>query len=205
MNLFLNERCIRLSEHKPSAEKKHSLVAAFESKRQIAGLYRQFENDAGIPELLIWSGNEYDKLCRKFISLFTRIDAAGGLVVNEEGSLLFIYRFEYWDLPKGKIETRKNETAPDAAIREVKEETGLRSVIITGALPATWHIYRHKEKTILKCTHWFKMQADSSQILQPQEEEGILSIKWIRRQDLATILPETYTSLRELIQSGDQH
>lgn len=199
MNIYLSDRRIQLIEKKPEFTGEHRLQVMFESKKQLDSVFQDFMIHPEISELTIWSEAEFDKLCRKFISLFTRIDAAGGLVENENKSLLFIYRFEHWDLPKGKIEKRKKESARKAAIREVKEETGLKSVNITGELPSTWHIYTHKQKTILKCTYWFNMLADSSQILQPQEDEGISSIKWIGRQDLDTIIPKTYASLRELI------
>lgn len=37
--------------------------------------------------------------------------------------LLLYYRNKYWDFPKGKLEA--NETDQEAALRELKEETGL--------------------------------------------------------------------------------
>jgi 8-oxo-dGTP diphosphatase len=53
------------------------------------------------------------------------IRAAGGVVVRE-GRVLLVHRARYddWSLPKGKLEP--GETWEDAAIREVREETGLR-------------------------------------------------------------------------------
>jgi hypothetical protein len=38
----------------------------------------------------------------------TLIEAAGGLVKNENKDFLFIYRNDKWDLPKGKIEKGRN-------------------------------------------------------------------------------------------------
>ena len=52
------------------------------------------------------------------------IIAAGGLVFNEDGDLLMIFRRGRWDLPKGKLDD--GEQIEDCAVREVKEETGLR-------------------------------------------------------------------------------
>ena len=54
------------------------------------------------------------------------IEAAGGIIISEKGELLMIFRRGKWDLPKGKID--QGETPPQAAIREVKEETGLSMV-----------------------------------------------------------------------------
>ena len=50
---------------------------------------------------------------------------AGGLVINNNSKVLFIYRKNKWDLPKGKLDDGEN--LEEAAIREVVEETGLDS------------------------------------------------------------------------------
>jgi 8-oxo-dGTP diphosphatase len=52
------------------------------------------------------------------------IRAAGGVVVRD-GRVLLVHRDRYddWSLPKGKLEP--GETWEDAAVREVREETGL--------------------------------------------------------------------------------
>jgi len=56
-------------------------------------------------------------------------------------------------LPKGKID--KGETTSEAAVREVREETGLKNIEIIGQLPDTFHIYNQKGKWLLKKTYWF--------------------------------------------------
>lgn len=51
--------------------------------------------------------------------------SAGGLVVNNRGQILFVQEYGYyWGLPRGRIE--RGETAAQAAIREIEEETGLK-------------------------------------------------------------------------------
>jgi len=46
-----------------------------------------------------------------FKGLFKVIEASGGIVQNEEGEILFIFRNDKWDLPKGKIELNSNDKA----------------------------------------------------------------------------------------------
>ena len=53
-----------------------------------------------------------------------RIQAGGGLVENEKGEILFMFRRGKWDLPKGKLDP--GESLENCALREVKEETGIR-------------------------------------------------------------------------------
>ena len=62
---------------------------------------------------------------QKIISLYSLIEASGGVVLNEENKLLWIYRLGKWDLPKGKLE--KNESFKVAAIREVEEECNVQA------------------------------------------------------------------------------
>ena len=83
-------------------------------------------------------------------------------------------------------------SAHAAAIREVKEETGLQTVVIHKELAATWHIYTVKEKCILKKTQWFEMEADSGQILTPETREGIFLVKWTPTNAIHCILSHTY-------------
>jgi 8-oxo-dGTP diphosphatase len=52
------------------------------------------------------------------------VRAAGGIVVDD-GRVLLVHRPKYddWSLPKGKLEP--GESWPEAALREVEEETGV--------------------------------------------------------------------------------
>ena len=68
------------------------------------------------------------KLLKEFKKKLSTIVAAGGIVINKENQILFIFRKGKWDLPKGKIE--KNEKIDEGAIREVTEETGIKKVKI---------------------------------------------------------------------------
>jgi len=123
-------------------------------------------------------------------------EAAGGLVYNEEGKILFIFRNGKWDLPKGGIE--KNESKKEAAIREVEEETGVKNLKIREKLEKTYHIFERGEKYKLKVTHWYKMITSFSGELQPQTEEKIEKVAWVKPSEIPTLLENSYQNIRLL-------
>ncbi|MCB0664064.1 MAG: hypothetical protein KDC24_15060, partial [Saprospiraceae bacterium] len=59
-------------------------------------------------DAVLLHGSNADELFEKFSSLYKILEAAGGIVKNEAGEILFIFRRGFWDLPKGKID--KGET-----------------------------------------------------------------------------------------------
>ena len=133
----------------------------------------------------------------QFQSYFKVVEAAGGLVKNELEEVLMIYRFDKWDLPKGKIE--KGETTEITALREVEEECGVKNLEIVKPLSVTYHIYSEKNKVlVLKISHWFEMKNTSSENLIPQKEEGILMVKYVNKNQLKEIFNNTYTNIKLL-------
>ena len=145
---------------------------------------------------------EVDTVWKHFRSQFVEIPAAGGLVKNASGSLLFIKRLGVWDLPKGKIE--KKETAELAAMREVEEECGLSGLQIIQQLDSTFHIYRSPflsspNNLVLKETKWFSMFYSGNEILVPQIEEDIQEVAWFSIGDLDQVRSNTYSSLIDFL------
>jgi 8-oxo-dGTP pyrophosphatase MutT (NUDIX family) len=126
------------------------------------------------------------------------LEAAGGMVFNEDRQLLAIYRYNKWDLPKGKME--KGETAEESAIREVQEECNIKKMKIIKSLPSTWHIYRVYDKMYLKHTRWYEMMASREEKIMPQEKEGISDIKWFNSEEMDMIYRNTYDSLLDLFE-----
>ena len=134
---------------------------------------------------------------KEFVSLFTEISAAGGLVKNNKNEVLFILRLNKWDLPKGKIE--KGENPSEAALREVEEECGVKDLKITKQLPSTYHTYLLKGKKILKKTYWFEMIANGNTQLKPQIEEHITEVKWMNNEEIKIAMGNTYGSIKDVI------
>jgi ADP-ribose pyrophosphatase YjhB (NUDIX family) len=133
----------------------------------------------------------------KFLERCKIIDAAGGLVRNEKGELLMIFRNGKWDLPKGKIE--KDETPEVAAVREVEEECGIKKLKIIKPLQITFHTYLHNEKFVLKKTHWYEMTCADDKKLKPQKEEGITDVKWMKEKEVETAMENTFYSILDVV------
>lgn len=142
-----------------------------------------------------------EKFFELFQSVFTIVHAAGGVVLRNN-SILFIHKNRKWDLPKGKIDP--GETAGMAALREVKEECGVKGHKIVKHLPPTYHIYESpydnsKGKLIFKKTFWFEMIYSGIENGVPQTNEGITKISWIKKNKLEDVLENTYQNLKEII------
>lgn len=134
----------------------------------------------------------------EFKKEFKIMEAAGGVVTNKKKEILFIYRLEKWDLPKGKIE--RGESPKEAAIREVQEECGINKVEIKKFIKKTYHIYTYKEKEILKISHWFKMFSEEMQFT-PQLEEDITKVEWKDQKNIKQAILNTYPNIKLLIES----
>ena len=137
------------------------------------------------------------KLLWKEFKKFFKIErAAGGLVKNKNNETLFIYRFDTWDLPKGKIE--KGESKKQAAVREVEEESGISKLRIQGKLQKTYHIFHRKERIVLKITHWYSMYSDYEGMLKPQVEEGITNVVFKNEDEVQEAMENTYENIKLL-------
>lgn len=131
-----------------------------------------------------------------FCSNFTLIQSAGGIVLRDQ-KILFIFRNQKWDLPKGKLEN--NEDIRDCALREVEEECGIDGLSITSKLKTTYHIYKLESELILKETHWYMMKTKSDKKLIPQTEEGISWVGWKEMDQLDDVFNNTFTSIKSLL------
>ena len=127
-----------------------------------------------------------------FSSIFKVIEAAGGIVFNEKKEVLVIFRRDFWDLPKGKID--KGESPEEAAVREVQEETGLKNVTLGKHILDTYHTYELKGKRILKKTYWYEMKTTDTQLI-PQQEEDIEQAEWVVLSDFLNSKPVIYGSI----------
>jgi len=129
---------------------------------------------------------------------FEIVTAAGGIVLDKGGKVLWIFRRGKWDLPKGKAD--KGESAEETAIREVKEECGIKKLRVKEFLGNAYHIYpiTKGKKAVFKTTHWFLMETDDVDFI-PQTEEDITEIKFFGT-DEKTPLENTFRSLKTFLE-----
>ena len=192
LQIFYKEKPIIISDKK--SDLKNSLIInpeLFENLDLLKLLTKKRVNSIGI------FSNEYEFILNMFKKKYPEIIAAGGKVINNKSEILFIYRNKKWDLPKGKAE--KNEIISETALREVKEETGIKNLSIIKPLDKTYHIFKRGGKNYLKSTYWFEMKSDFIGKFKPQKKEGITRVEWIGNENLSSILVKSYANIRLLI------
>lgn len=132
--------------------------------------------------------------------MLTPIIAAGGIVINPNKEILWIFRRGFWDLPKGKLDP--NESIEACAIREVMEETGISNLVLGDLILTTNHQYHdtYLNTEVEKTTYWYQMTTDTIQEGVPQTEEDIEAIAWVKKADLAPYLAKTYENINQVME-----
>jgi len=198
--VFFNERKVYLTENfLKSFQENNGLFYKFNNKEELKELLLIFLAINKINSLFVYHLN-LEELKKEFKSCFHYVEAAGGLVRNSNKKLLFINRFDKWDLPKGKIEP--GETPEKTAIREVEEECGISGVKIVKQLQSTYHTYFNKNIPHLKKTHWFEMEYAGNEPLNPQTKEFITKVIWAGPADIKMLRENTYGSIIDLLEEA---
>ena len=198
--VFINHKTIFLTQDISNLKLEvDDILVHPHTKSALINEFHRFLNNPYALKLYLFKPNHPKQLYRDFLSMFVKIEAAGGLVINSSGQFLFIYRYGKWDLPKGKIE--HFEKKDEAALREVEEETGIGKLTIINSLIRTRHLYDEKGKHCLKLTWWYYMKTLDNAIPVPQKEEGITNAQWIDRDKLNEVMMNTYPSIIEVINS----
>ena len=107
--------------------------------------------------------------------------SAGGIVARKHGKgfevLLIKDGYGRWTWPKGHID--KDEKSQDAALREIKEEVGLKDIRILGKVGRSNYFFRLKGELIFKTVFFFLVEANKDDKLQVQRSE-IKEAKWFK-------------------------
>ena len=138
----------------------------------------------------------YEEILKKFTKKIPLQVAAGGVVTNKKGQVLFIFRNNKWDLPKGKLD--KGESLKEAALREVEEETGVKGLKLENHLKTTYHIFKSSGTYKLKEVHWYAMKTSYDGKLKGQKSEGIAKVKWMGPKKIQKALENSYVNIRML-------
>lgn len=166
-----------------TASRLREIVQSFEDQQHLKSLTLQCED----PDL-VWATLK---------NLYKIMNAAGGIVQNEKGEILMIFRNERWDLPKGKVEAGEEMDA--AALREVEEECGIHQLNLIKPGQITYHTYPYGDDRILKCTYWFHMKCNDPEHIKPQLEEGITEVRWMNKADVQMAAGHSYASIVNLL------
>lgn len=191
--VFYNEKAIILTE-KPIENVK---TLQFSTENQFEEALDILKN-SNVQEINIYHHN-LEMLWDKFQHNFHYLEAAGGLVKNNQNEYLFIHRLNKWDLPKGKVEF--GETTEVAAIREVEEECGIRNLFLKDLIVKTYHIYFQQDLK-LKATYWYEMNYEGNESLTPQLEEGIGVAAWKNKAEIQGILTNTYENIKIVLKTA---
>lgn len=106
-----------------------------------------------------------------------------------------------WSIPKGHVES--GETLEQTAIREVGEETGLKSLKILSKLDKIHFFYRMNNKLIFMTNFVYLMEATNAN--EPLElevdSEGIVDVQWFEAEQAYDIVEYKATKviIREAI------
>jgi 8-oxo-dGTP pyrophosphatase MutT (NUDIX family) len=126
--------------------------------------------------------------------------SSGGVVYRVTGKdidvvLISVKERSVWCLPKGAID--KNESLPEAALREVREETGLTAEILEkiGRI-SYWYFIKEKMNRIHKTVHFYLMRFISGST--DDHDHEVDEARWISIDEAVSAL--TYKSEREIME-----
>ncbi len=132
-------------------------------------------------------------------------EQSAGIVVyrrdQQSGKLLYLllyYIGGHWDLPKGKVEA--NESLIEAAMREVREETGLEVAPIQNFSENISYYFRNQERELVDKSVTFFVGETNQETIQLSPEH--LNFAWL---DVNSALKQlTYNNARHLLSMVNQ-
>ena len=131
-----------------------------------------------------------------------RETSAGGVVVRRARStplfLLIRDSHGHWGFPKGHLE--RGEGSESAAVREVREETGLGDVRVLAPITTIEWRFRFRGQLIHKRCEFFLMQSENGPT-RPQKAEGITACRWAPAAEALDLI--AYDNARGVLREAD--
>ena len=187
--VFVNQDVIILTSEIPFGKKINLYDLKKKSLDEIISLVKKHH------KIFLFHKNS-EKLVSTFQKKIKVVKAGGGIVKNINDETLFIYRRNKWDLPKGKMD--KGETIDQTALREVKEETGIKNLSIIDFKMNTYHVFKKGKEYRLKETSWFNMLSTHKGSFSPESKEGITKVVWKSNKKIKKI-KNTFPNIKLLL------